>query len=255
MSTDFPEQNQPEQQKPPSPVRDGVGPDGAQFTAAAAARAPVEPAKAIPDNNAEMALIRRICDGEKELFYQLIQPYQKMVSVTAISMLKNDYDAEDVAQEALFRAFKNLARFRGECRFSTWLVQITINEARQRLRRQKRSSEQSLEAGQESDEGDYLPIDCADWREIPLESLQRKELRQALQRAIANLKPHYREVLILRDINQRSVAETAQILSITEASVKTRLLRARLQMRDALAPGFDGAWASGRMEFKRVRPF
>lgn len=252
MSAEFSEQNRQEQQGTSSPGSEASS-SLAAVQAASPVRAPVE-AKASVDYGAEFALIRRICDGEKELFYQLIQPYQKMVSVTALSMLKNVHDAEEVAQEALFRAFKNLDRFRGECRFSTWLVQITMNEARQRLRRIKRNAEQSLDDG-ESDDGDYLPIDCADWREIPSESLERKELREALQRAIGNLKPLYREVLILRDVDQRSVAETAQILNITEASVKTRLLRARLQLRDALAPGFDGAWSSGRTEFKRIRPF
>ena len=226
------------------------------MSAAGAAPAPASsPPVATQQDEAEMLLIRRICEGEKELFYQLVSPYQKMVSLTSLSMLKNEHDAEEVAQEALFRAFKALGQFRGDCRFSTWLIQIAINEARQRLRRNKRNAEQSLDAGQESDEGDYMPMDLADWREIPSECLQRKELREALRRAIGNLKPHYREVVLLRDVDQRSVAETARILDISEATVKTRLLRARLQLRDALSPGYDGAWSTGRTAYKRVRAF
>jgi RNA polymerase sigma-70 factor (ECF subfamily) len=203
----------------------------------------------------ELALIERIRAGERELFMDLVRPYQKLVYSMAVSVLKSEQDAEDVAQEALFKAFKNLAQFRGECKFSTWIIQITVNEARHRLRRANRANEESIDAGIESDEGDYIPVDLADWREIPSEALQRKELRECLHRAIGSLKPIYRDVLILRDIQHMSVAETAEALKISEASVKTRLLRARLQVRDALAPGIDGSWNSGSTTYKRVRSF
>jgi len=203
----------------------------------------------------ELALIERIRAGERELFMELVRPYQKIVYSMAVSILKSEQDAEDVAQEALFKAFKNLAQFRGECKFSTWIIQITVNEARHRLRRANRAALESIDAGIESDEGDYIPIDLADWREIPSEALQRKELRECLHRAIGTLKPIYRDVLVLRDVQHMSVAETAEMLKISEASVKTRLLRARLQVRDALAPGIDGSWNVGSTTYKRVRSF
>jgi len=203
----------------------------------------------------ELALIERIRAGEKDLFMELVQPYQKVVYSMAVSIVKNDQEAEDTSQEALFKAFKGLAKFRGECKFSTWLIQITVNEARHRLRRKKRAAEESLESGTENQEGDYIPIDLADWREIPSEALQRKELRETLQRAISNLKPIYRDVLVLRDIQHLTVSETSDLLKISVASVKTRLLRARLQVRDALAPGIDGSWNTGSTMYKRVRPF
>ena len=203
----------------------------------------------------EAEMIRRICAGETELFMELVKPHQKMVYGMAMSMLKNEHEAEEVAQEALFKGFKNLAQFRGDAKFSTWIVQIALNEARQALRRQKRAAEQSLDAGTEEEDGTFVPIDFADWREIPSEALERKELRRVLDEAIASLKPIYRDVLVLRDIQHFSVAETAKLLCISEASVKTRLLRARLQVRDALAPGFDGYWNIGCNEYKRVRPF
>lgn len=203
----------------------------------------------------ELALIERIRAGERDLFMDLVRPYQKLVYSMAVSVLKSEQDAEDVAQEALFKAFKNLGQFRGECKFSTWIIQITVNEARHRLRKANRAAEESIDAGIESDEGDYIPIDLADWREIPSEALQRKELRECLHRAIENLKPIYRDVLVLRDIQHMSVAETAEMLKISEASVKTRLLRARLQVRDSLAPGIDGSWNSGATTYKRVRSF
>lgn len=203
----------------------------------------------------EAEVIRRICAGENDLFVELIKPYQKMVYGMAVSIVKNEHDAEEVAQEALFKAFKNLSQFRGEAKFSTWIVQIAMNEARQRLRKQKKAAEQSLECGLENEEGNHVPIDFADWREIPSEALHRKELRKVLNNAISSLKPIYRDVLVLRDIQHFSVAETAESLCISEASVKTRLLRARFQVRDALAPGFDGYWNTGSNEYKRVRPF
>jgi RNA polymerase sigma-70 factor (ECF subfamily) len=92
-----------------------------------------------------------------------------------------------------------------------------------------------------SDDGEYIPKDFADWREIPSEALERKELRHALASALNSLPVKYRTVMILRDVQQLSIAETAQVLGISEANVKTRLSRARLQMRDALAPGFVAA--------------
>ena len=143
--------------------------------------------------------------------------------------------AEDVAQEAVLKAFKNLASFRGESRFSTWLTQITINEARMKLRKDRRHLYESLDEGQRTDEGDYVPTDFADWREIPSEALAQKELRKILADAVAALPDNYRSVLMLRDVQHLSIRETAKMLGISEPNVKTRLLRARLQMRDALA--------------------
>jgi RNA polymerase sigma-70 factor (ECF subfamily) len=173
-----------------------------------------------------------------------------------MGVLNNSADAEEVAQEAVLRAFNGLVRFRFEAKFSTWLIQITINEARAKLRKERRHLYESVDEQKKEDEsGDYRPKDFADWRDIPSEELQRKELREALQRAMATLDPKYREVLVLRDIQHVSIIETAKALGITEASVKTRLLRARLQMRDALAPGIDGSWTTGRPEFKKVRPW
>ena len=203
----------------------------------------------------ELVLIERILAGERELFMELVRPYQKLVYSMALAIVKCEHEAEDVSQEALFKAFKNLSQFRGECKLSTWIVQITLNEARHRVRKKQRAAEDSMDCGFENEEGDYVPIDFADWREIPSEALERKELRNALQRAISDLKPIYRDVLVLRDVEHLSVAETAQMLNISEPSVKTRLLRARLQVRDALAPGYDGYWNTGSTAYKRVRPF
>jgi RNA polymerase sigma-70 factor (ECF subfamily) len=203
----------------------------------------------------EIALIERVCAGEKHLFYELIQPYERPVYIAAHSVLQNEADAEDVAQEAFLKAFAHLATFRKESKFSTWLIQIAINEARMRRRKDRKSLYESFDERQTAEDGDYFPKDFADWREIPSETLQRAELRQAIQRALASLDQKYREVFVMRDVQNLSITETAETLGISEAAVKTRLLRARLQMREALAPGFDGAWKVGDGTWKKVRPW
>jgi RNA polymerase sigma-70 factor, ECF subfamily len=200
-------------------------------------------------------LVRRACEGDREAFYCLVRPCERAVYVAAVSILNNPADAEEVAQEAVLKVLSNLTGFRGEAKFSTWLIQITINEARLRLRKDRRHLYESVDEQRADEEGEYFPKDFADWRAVPSEALQREELREALKRAIAALPLKYREVLILRDVQNRSTEETAEILGITEGNVKTRLLRARLQMRDALAPGIDGSWSTGKAEYQKVRPW
>jgi len=207
----------------------------------------------MPDE--ELALIERVCSGEKHLFYELISPYERSVYIAAYSVLQNEADAEDTAQEAFLKAFAHLSSFRRESKFSTWLIQIAVNEARMKRRKDRKSLYDSIDQPEMDEQGDYFPKDFADWREIPSEALQRRELRHALQKAIASLDPKYREVFVMRDIQNLSIAETAAALGLTEASVKTRLLRARLQMRDALAPGIDGAWNIADGNWKKVRPW
>jgi RNA polymerase sigma-70 factor (ECF subfamily) len=184
-----------------------------------------------------------------------MRPYERAVYFAAFGVLGNPADAEEVAQEAVLKAFNNLSKFRREAKFSTWLIQITINEARMMLRKNRGHLYDSIDAPKGGEDGDYFPQDFADWRDIPSEELQRRELREALRRALASLDPKYREVLVLRDVQHMSINETAKVLGITEGLVKTRLLRARLQMRDALAPGIDGSWITSRAEFKKVRPW
>ena len=185
----------------------------------------------------EASLIERVVEGDHEAFADLVKPYERMIYVTALSVLGNEADAEEAAQEAILKAFRGLSRFRKESKFSTWLVQIVINESKMKLRKDRRRLYDSLDEGTQNDEGDYIPRDFADWREIPSEALENEELRKALATALAALPAKYRSVLVLRDVQQLSIRETAELLGLSEANVKTRLSRARLQMRDALAPG------------------
>jgi RNA polymerase sigma-70 factor (ECF subfamily) len=204
---------------------------------------------------AEPELIQRVRQGQEELFYRLIEPYQRAVYAAAFSVLGNEADAEEVAQEAFLKAYAKLDQFRAECKFSTWLIQITINEARMRRRKDRKSLYESIDQGYQDDSGDYSPRDFADWREIPSEALEQKQLKDTLTAAIASLKPIYREVLVMRDVQGMNIRETAEALGINEPLVRTRLLRARLQLRDALAPGYDGSWTTGSTNYKKVRPF
>src|SRR6266568_9632163 len=199
-------------------------------------------------SNEEM-LIRRIRGGEHELFYELIRPYERRVYSAAFAILRNEADAEDATQEAMLKAFKHIRQFRAEARFSTWLLQITVNEARMRRRKAHANIMEPI-ADRQDEEGNYTPRDFADWREIPSETLERKEVREKLAGALASLGEIYRDVFVLRDVEQLSIEETAKALSISTASVKTRLLRARLMLRDLLAPGLGGAW-SARLSFEK----
>jgi RNA polymerase sigma-70 factor (ECF subfamily) len=187
-------------------------------------------------NFSESRLIHRVLNGESECFHELVRPYERAIFLAALSLVRNEADAEDIVQEAVLNAFKRLHSFRQEAKFSTWLIQITLNEAKMKLRKDRRHLYESLDEGQCSEDGDYVPKDLADWREIPSEALEQKELREALIKALNSLPEKYRTVFVLRDVQKLSIAETAQVLGISEASVKTRLSRARLKMRDALVP-------------------
>jgi RNA polymerase sigma-70 factor (ECF subfamily) len=197
----------------------------------------------------EQALIRRIHQGEPEKFYELVRPFERRVYAAAFAILRNEADAEDAAQEAILKAFANLRQFRAEARFSTWLIQIAVNEAR--MRRRKEHADVMEPIGELQDaEGAYTPRDFADWRELPSEALERREVRELLQEALASLGGKYRDVFVLRDVQHMSIEEVSETLGISIASVKTRLLRARLMLRDLLAPHMASGWFS-RVPFQK----
>jgi RNA polymerase sigma-70 factor (ECF subfamily) len=187
-------------------------------------------------NTVEAGLIARILAGEKELFHELIGPYERMVYLTLFSIVKNESEAEDGAQEAVLSAYRHLRSFRGDAKFSTWLTMIAINEGRKRLRKAKGRAEDSIDEQIEEQEGDYTPAPLTDWREIPLEALERKELREALRVAVAELPDIYRQVFALRDLEEMNIEETAEALGITTSTVKVRLHRARIMLQKRLVP-------------------
>lgn len=200
----------------------------------------------------ERDLIARILAGETNLFHELIRPYERMVYLTILTMVRNETEAEDGAQEVMINAFRHLKTFRGDAKFSTWLVTIAMNEARQRLRKAKAAIQESLEEDKEEREGDFTPAVLTDWREIPSEALEKKELRQKLREAVEQLPPIYREVLVLRDLEELNQEETASALGISVTLVKVRLHRARMMLQKLLAPYLKAAAPAKKGFFGRM---
>jgi RNA polymerase sigma-70 factor (ECF subfamily) len=159
-----------------------------------------------------------------------------MVYLSILAMMRNEQEAEDAAQEVMINAFRHLKSFRGDAKFSTWLVTIAMNEGRQRLRKAKAAQLESLDEEKEEREGDFTPAVLTDWREIPSVALEKKEMRQKLREAVELLPPIYREVLVLRDLQELNQEETAAALGINISLVKVRLHRARMMLQKMLAP-------------------
>jgi RNA polymerase sigma-70 factor (ECF subfamily) len=169
-------------------------------------------------------------------FWQLIHQCERMVYRVALRVVRNEADAEEVVQEAMLKACCSFPGFRGECKFSTWLVHIVINEARLKLRKNRRHIGTSLEEGWRIDDGDHVLAQFPDRGEKPLEALERRELRDTLAKAVISLPRKYRSVFILRDVEEYTTKETANALGVSHSCVKIRLLRARIRMRNILPP-------------------
>lgn len=192
----------------------------------------------------ELELISAILDGDRDLYHELIRPHERTVYLTAFSLLRDESDAEDVAQESILKAYRALATFRGASRFGTWLVSIVCNEARGRLRKKSRANTESYE-----ELAEVTPALLTDWREIPSESLERKELVEKIENAVGELPLAYREVFVLRDRDELGIDEIAEALGITENLVKVRLHRARMMLQKYLAPYLKSTVATRRRRF------
>ena len=191
-----------------------------------------------PESEAEC--IRRILAGEKHLFHDLIRPCERSMYFLLFSLLRNEADAEDAAQEAVLKVYRNLHLFRGESQFRTWVLSIARNEGLGRLRKAENRREDSLDELTEDQGGDFTPAILTSWREVPAEALERKELGALLRQAIEGLPAIYRNVVMLRDIEEMDARETAAVLGITEGAVKVRLHRARALLQRSLAPKLKG---------------
>jgi RNA polymerase sigma-70 factor (ECF subfamily) len=188
-------------------------------------------------------MIAEVLSGRTEAFHELIRPHERSVYLMALSLLHNEAEAEDAAQDAFIKAYRNLSRFRSEARFSTWLIAIVLNEARARLRRKQPGLTDSIDG---TTQGSVTPAQLTDWREIPSDSLERQEIRTLIRRALTELPLAYREVFVLRELEERNVQETADTLGITIASVKMRLHRARMMLQKQLAPQLASAASEPR---------
>jgi RNA polymerase sigma-70 factor, ECF subfamily len=184
----------------------------------------------------EAECIRRIQAGEKHLFHELIRPCERAIYFLLLSLLGNEADVEDAAQETVIKVYRNLHLFRGDAQFRTWVLSIARNEGLGRLRKVASRREDSLDAEMDGQEGDFTPAILTSWREVPSEALERRELSELLRHAVERLPENYRNVILLRDIEELNVRETAAALAITEGAVKVRLHRARAMLQRALAP-------------------
>jgi RNA polymerase sigma-70 factor, ECF subfamily len=189
----------------------------------------------VAEGRDEAQIIASILAGNTNEFHVLIRPYERSVYAMALSLLHNQADAEDAAQEAFLKAFRHLARFRAEAKFSTWLISIILNEARSRLRQRKVLKLQSLDEPLD-EQGHVSPALIRDWREVSTQTLERQEVRLLLERAIASLPLTYREIFLMRGVEELSVNESAEALGISIASVKVRSHRARMMLQKKLAP-------------------
>jgi RNA polymerase sigma-70 factor (ECF subfamily) len=205
-------------------------------------------AGSVPDS--ETVQIRLSLDGDLQAFSDLVKPYRPMFYRKALSIVRNEADAEDVTQTALLKAFTRLSQFRLDSQFRTWVTSIVINEALMCLRASRRSKQESLD-GYEGNEG-RSPIDVADPRESQSHALERKQLRAAILKAVSLLPSLLRTVFIMRDLRLLSISDTARTLGITETCVKTRLRRARLQLQHTLAH-FRGAQRTVERDCKSNR--
>jgi RNA polymerase sigma-70 factor (ECF subfamily) len=188
------------------------------------------------DPEFESDCIRRILAGERQLFHELIRPCERSIYFLLMSILRNETEAEEAAQDTAIKVYLNLKNFRGDSQFRTWVLSIARNEGLGRLRKAGTRREDSLDAETDEQTGDYTPAILTSWREIPSETLERQELGAILRKAIDGLPEIYRNVVLLRDIEEMDVRETATALGITEGTVKVRLHRARALLQRDLAP-------------------
>lgn len=187
--------------------------------------------------NGEAVLVAQARDGNKTAFGELVKRYQRKIFRLASHITQNSEDAEDVLQETFLKAYMHLGGFEGNSKFYTWLVRIAVNESLMKLRKRKPERFVSLDEPIDTGE-DQVVREIAVWDETPEQKYSQAELRQILDSAIDELAPIYRTVFLLRDVEDLSTEETAQALDLSIPAVKSRLLRARLQLREKLTRFF-----------------
>lgn len=185
----------------------------------------------------ELTLVQAAKSGDLEAFSELVRRYDRNIFRIAQHITHNEEDAQDVVQDAFLKAYQNLGQFQGQSKFYTWLVRIAVNEALMRLRKRRSGRIVSLDEEVETEEG-TMPREVADWSPNPEQIYGQSELGNILRKTIQGLPPGFRTVFALRDIEGLSTEETAELLGLSVPAVKSRLLRARLQLRERLAKYF-----------------
>jgi RNA polymerase sigma-70 factor, ECF subfamily len=186
----------------------------------------------------DLDLVHASKKGDVAAFEQLVKRYDRRLLLISQTVTRNREDSEDAVQEALLKAFQNLADFREDSQFSTWLIRITVNQSLMKLRKQRTHKEVSLDEDFHAD-GDALPLDVRDRAPNPEQLCWASELRDILVRTVEELRPILRTVFVLRDVEGLSIAQTAQVLNLSQAAVKARLWRVRLHLRERLNRYFD----------------
>jgi RNA polymerase sigma-70 factor (ECF subfamily) len=185
----------------------------------------------------ESALVARAREGDLAAFNELVNTYSRKIFRLAQHITQNQEDAEDVLQETFLKAFEHLGNFQGQSKFYTWIVRIAVNESLMKLR--KRKSDRTVPLDEPVDTGeDTVVREIAVWHENPEKQYSQEELAKILDEAVQSLRPAFRTVFVLRDIEELSTEETAEALGISIPAVKSRLLRARLQLREKLTRFF-----------------
>ena len=185
----------------------------------------------------DMLLVERVRQGDLDAFEQLMKQYDRKIFRIAQHITQNREDAEDIVQDTFLKAFTKLNQFQGNAKFYTWLVRIAVNESLMRLRKRRSSKTVSMDEDVQTEEGS-IPRDFADWSPNPEQQYRQSELAEILRRNVQGLPPGFRTVFALRDIDGLSTEETAEALGLSVPAVKSRLLRARLQLRERLSRHF-----------------
>jgi RNA polymerase sigma-70 factor (ECF subfamily) len=184
-------------------------------------------------------LVHACKNGDVSAFEQLVKRYDRKLLRIAQSVTHNREDSQDAVQEAFLKAYQHLAEFREACLFSTWLIRITVNQSLMKLRKQRNGREISLDESFADDDKDVLPKEVTDWSPNPEQLCWASELRSILVTALKDIEPVSRTVFVLRDIEGLSIDQTAAVLDMSNAAIKARLWRVRLQLRERLSKHFS----------------
>jgi RNA polymerase sigma-70 factor (ECF subfamily) len=190
-----------------------------------------------PSGVDEGVLVSQAREGDTRAFGELVRRYEGKIFRLAQHVTNNREDAEDVLQETFMKAYEHLDQFKGDSKFYTWIVRIAVNQALMKLRRRKTDKSVSLDEQIDTGE-DTIVREIAAWDEDPEQRFSREELGDILDHAVDSLEPPYRSVFVLRDVEELSTEETAEALGLSIPAVKSRLLRARLQLREKLTRYF-----------------
>jgi len=199
--------------------------------------ATIQPIANENEQHPDVALVERVRKGDISAYDELVRKYDRQVFRIAQHITQNREDAEDVMQDAFLKAYEKLDQFQGNSKFYTWLVRIAVNESLMRLRRRRTGKMVSMDEEITTDEGS-VPRDFADWAPDPEQNYSQAELAEILRKTIQGLPPGFRIVFVLRDVEGLSTEETAETLGLSVPAVKSRLLRARLQLRERLSRYF-----------------